>query len=288
MLNSFYPQREVQKLVSVCFLLILSSGCGDVEQPKQRRQDNNFCELINSYYSQRQSVPMFANVQKLKYWENMLENEPSDTIAISKEECKEDSVVGNSRKVTYIPQFIKDSLASEKYLNVIPRYGRLRNYKIAFYFKDTAIEKVIAVIDCKDKNGLETYAISNTDFDLGAFANKSKIKAKEKEAAEYKEMMKIEQQNEARQAQLKKLQENFEHTCLSAWDGSCRAVVNFVKDNMNNPSSFEHVETRYFIRQDYAIVVMKYRGTNAFGGIVTDYVKVKVGYNCEILGVMQE
>jgi len=63
---------------------------------------------------------------------------------------------------------------------------------------------------------------------------------------------------------------------LGSWDGSNRQLVKIVKENMNDPKSFEHVETLYKLYKDYAIVVMKFRGKNAFNGTVLNSITAKV------------
>ncbi|WP_392471381.1 hypothetical protein ACF3OC_08355 [Sphingobacterium cellulitidis] len=61
---------------------------------------------------------------------------------------------------------------------------------------------------------------------------------------------------------------------FSNFDGSYTKFRNYIKDNLNNPSSFEHVETRYTDNNDGTVkVIMKYRGENAFGAILTKYAK---------------
>ena len=61
---------------------------------------------------------------------------------------------------------------------------------------------------------------------------------------------------------------------FSKYDGSYTKFRNYIKDNLNDPSSFEHVETRYTDNKDGTVnVIMKYRGKNAFGGIITKYAK---------------
>lgn len=58
--------------------------------------------------------------------------------------------------------------------------------------------------------------------------------------------------------------------CLSAWNGSHREFVKLVKNRMNDPDSFEHVETRVTSVQSDGkhVITMQFRGRNAFGGIV--------------------
>jgi len=79
---------------------------------------------------------------------------------------------------------------------------------------------------------------------------------------------------------------NFEKNCLSSWDGSHRELVKVIKQNMNNPKSFEHVETRYGVTGNYVGIVMIYRGSNDFGAIVTNSVKAKVNLeDCSIISI---
>lgn len=56
---------------------------------------------------------------------------------------------------------------------------------------------------------------------------------------------------------------------FSFWDGSHIELKKEVKKRMHNPDSFDHVETRYGDYDDYLFVTMKFRGTNAFGAVVT-------------------
>tara|TARA_R110000823_G_scaffold309594_1_gene433945 strand:+ start:10798 stop:11442 length:645 start_codon:yes stop_codon:yes gene_type:complete len=65
---------------------------------------------------------------------------------------------------------------------------------------------------------------------------------------------------------------------FSAWDGSCRNLERSIKNNMNDPDSYEHIETRYSYDPDegYFDVITKFRGRNGFGGMVVNAVKAKV------------
>jgi hypothetical protein len=59
---------------------------------------------------------------------------------------------------------------------------------------------------------------------------------------------------------------------FSAWDGSHRELVRLVKDSMNDPRSFEHIETRYTDNGDTIVLQMRFRGSNAFGALVQNTV----------------
>ena len=56
--------------------------------------------------------------------------------------------------------------------------------------------------------------------------------------------------------------------CLSSWDGSHTGLVSSVKNQLRNPSSFEHVSTRIGRVNDEGkhFVRMTYRAQNGFGG----------------------
>lgn len=93
-------------------------------------------------------------------------------------------------------------------------------------------------------------------------------------------------ENQKKQADLKKEQADFKKNCFSGWDGSHTELVKYVKKNMHNPKSFEHVSTTYATANDYAVVTMTYRGTNALGAIVTEKVKAQVSYDCKVIKIM--
>jgi len=76
---------------------------------------------------------------------------------------------------------------------------------------------------------------------------------------------------EERKAAEEKAENDLLAAHFSKWDGSHPAVVEAVKAQMNDPSSFKHVETTAQGKGDTIIVYMTYRGTNAFGGVVTNH-----------------
>ncbi|MCA9365020.1 MAG: hypothetical protein KC736_03955 [Candidatus Moranbacteria bacterium] len=73
---------------------------------------------------------------------------------------------------------------------------------------------------------------------------------------------------------------------FSVWDGSHIELTKIIKKSMNDPKSYEHVETTYTDMGDYLIVNTVFRGKNAFGALVKNTVKAKVsldGKDVEIL-----
>ena len=72
---------------------------------------------------------------------------------------------------------------------------------------------------------------------------------------------------------------------FSSWDGSHSNLKKWVKNNMNDPKSFEHVETTYTDKGDYLLVYMKFRGKNSFGAKVLQTAIGTVDLNGNVLSV---
>jgi len=51
-----------------------------------------------------------------------------------------------------------------------------------------------------------------------------------------------------------------------------------VKENLNDDTSFKHVETTYTDKGTYLIVYMTYRATNGFGAVILQNVTAKADY----------
>ena len=74
---------------------------------------------------------------------------------------------------------------------------------------------------------------------------------------------------------------------FSAWDGSHVKLVELVKENMNDPKSFEHVETKYIDNGDSLTIFMKFRGTNAFGGKILNTVTGHADYKANNIKIIE-
>lgn len=57
---------------------------------------------------------------------------------------------------------------------------------------------------------------------------------------------------------------------------------------MNDPDSYEHDETVYWDMGDHLVVKTTYRGKNAFGGVVRNFVKAKVSLDGDILQILDQ
>jgi hypothetical protein len=74
---------------------------------------------------------------------------------------------------------------------------------------------------------------------------------------------------------------------FSALNGSHRNLVRTIQSAMNNPDSFEHVETGYSDDGDSLRVQMVYRGENAFGGTVTERVTARISLEGTVLEILE-
>lgn len=74
---------------------------------------------------------------------------------------------------------------------------------------------------------------------------------------------------------------------FSSWDGSHRNLAQTIKQGMNDPKSYEHVETVYWDRGDHLVVRTTFRGKNAFGGVVVNSVKAKVDLNGNVFQIIE-
>ena len=92
----------------------------------------------------------------------------------------------------------------------------------------------------------------------------------ESERAEDREA-EFERQRQAEAVRITEAQENRRNGfhCLSEWNGSHRGVVDWLKDNLRDPDSYEHIETRITPVNTAGehTLLMQYRARNGFGGM---------------------
>lgn len=74
---------------------------------------------------------------------------------------------------------------------------------------------------------------------------------------------------------------------FSGWSGAHTNLERYIKDNMNDPDSYEHVETSYKDYNNYILVITKYRGTNKFGAKVLGSTKAKVDIDGNVLEIVE-
>lgn len=75
---------------------------------------------------------------------------------------------------------------------------------------------------------------------------------------------------------------------FSPLNGSHRNLERAIKAAMNDPDSYEHVNTGYADDGDSLRVQTTYRGRNALGGVVTERVTARVSMNGEVLEILEQ
>lgn len=90
----------------------------------------------------------------------------------------------------------------------------------------------------------------------------------------------IEEQKEERQEKIEKM--------FDVFDGSHITLTKAIKKTMNDPDSYQHIETVYWDMNDYLVVRTTFSGKNAFGGRVKNWVKVKSDIDGNIIEVIDE
>lgn len=67
---------------------------------------------------------------------------------------------------------------------------------------------------------------------------------------------------------------------FSAWSGAHKSIERYVKQQLKDPDSYEHIETGYNDNGDHLLVITKYRAKNSFGGFAVETVQAR----CTIAG----
>jgi hypothetical protein len=76
---------------------------------------------------------------------------------------------------------------------------------------------------------------------------------------------------------------------FSKWDGSHIKLTEYIKSKMNDPDSYEHVETKAATKSNHILVVTTIRGTNAYGGKITTTYQAKCDKDTgEVLSISQQ
>ena len=117
----------------------------------------------------------------------------------------------------------------------------------------------------------------NSDQRAAYIAEIEEQKRKEQEEAEKKKQ----------EAEAKERTEMIEKQ-FSAWDGSHIKLSRVIKESMNDPDSYEHVETKYWDMNDHIVVLTTFRGKNAFGGTVKNSVKAKISLDGEDIEIIEQ
>ena len=91
------------------------------------------------------------------------------------------------------------------------------------------------------------------------------------------------------QAQFKQKQDSrdkYIKRAFSSRDSSHGGLTKWVKENMNDPDSYEHVSTSYVDMGEHLVINMTFRGKNMSGDVVEDFIKAKVDIEGNVLELL--
>lgn len=72
---------------------------------------------------------------------------------------------------------------------------------------------------------------------------------------------------------------------FSAWDGAHLKLQEYIKKNMNDPETYEHIKSVYDDKGTHILVITTFRGKNALGSKVIEKVAAKVDLEGNILSI---
>lgn len=110
------------------------------------------------------------------------------------------------------------------------------------------------------------------------FSNKPMYEAKLKDVEAELEKRRVQQERETKR---RALQENVKSQF--GLNGAHRGVEAAIKARLKDPSSYEHVSTRYIVESDTLTVYTTYRARNSFNAVVTEMKMVVVDANGNVM-----
>lgn len=96
--------------------------------------------------------------------------------------------------------------------------------------------------------------------------------------------------DETKVSQAKKERQELVEKAFSPYDGSHRKLTDYIKAHMNDPESFEHVETTYIDRPGNGYVEVKeiFRGKNAYNATVLNTVWAKCKVEGDVIEIEKQ
>lgn len=73
---------------------------------------------------------------------------------------------------------------------------------------------------------------------------------------------------------------------LSSWNGSLPALVDLVKQSLNDPDSFKHIETGYINKGSYIEMRMIYSAKNAYNATIKGVIRAKVDFEGNVTEII--
>ena len=186
-----------------------------------------------------------------------------------------------SLRGTYLRNFCQYNLALES-------YGHLRYDESLTYLASIPVS-YMGYGDVKDLQGKirkkqEALAQERErQRQIAEAKRKAKKLAEEASWKETKARLKAEEPARLAAERQRRIESKF-----SSWNGSHPGLTARIKESMNDPKSYEHVETTYADKGDHLIVKTTFRGKNSFGGVVKNWVLAKTDLDGNVIEVIAQ
>lgn len=147
---------------------------------------------------------------------------------------------------------------------------RLKNADPSDFKERLNVYRELAKVDPDNAEYLEQVQVYETKLEQSILTDLKKIPAAHygENLSKYRELLALRPDNEkyiSKVAYYEKEQQEFE----KGFTTGKSAAERYVRQNMKNPDSYEHVSTKYFAMKDGFVFIVKYRGTNSFNAVVT-------------------
>lgn len=225
-----------------------------------------------------------------------------EALEVKKEqELAKKVAAANKKKVEYFNANRADIIAKAKSILSSKDYKAVINLSNQYLI---AKDKELQGINSKAKQELAVIQKAQKTKDLLAKLKTVPYKEYQKNKDLYSQLLKLHPKNETyskkvalyttkiaeevRKKELLAKRTEMIKKQFSPWDGSHRNLERMIKKAMNDPDSYDHVETTYADKGTYLIVQTVYRGKNGFGGTVKGFVKAQISLDGTILKVLSQ
>lgn len=274
---TFWNKRGV-RIASVIFLFILGFTLCVKNTDYEAIEDEKREDLIVDYIRNNKEDKSIENLKILTETGELFNNNnyslmyPDDYLISEKDTIKEITTYFFQPKIDFEKAYELNYLMSKN-------GSKIDAYTLRFDLDENdsliAEQTIIQFLDGK----IDTIE-NDKVFNVKDLLNIKLVQSKEYE-------IELEKVAKAEKAEYEKRVKEFGENCLSAWDGSHQELKDYVKRNMNDPSSFEHVETKFILKKDYVVLMMSFRGKNAFGGVVINSISGKVKLDdCSLIEII--
>ncbi len=270
---SFWNYKVIRRVTPISFLFVAIISLGDSNHENNKKDSKK--KILIDHIKNNTADKSIKLLQDLEDIEDLFGDKNHSTVQIAHNYIEENyDSLRNVTILTFDPRF---RFHKNQFLKP-NKDGIIQDYILKFEIDEN--DSIISneTIITYSKSGTKEY--SNMELpDLKTLIDKTVIKKQKK-------VVELERLTAKRQREIARKMKNFEENCISSWDGSHYTLERYLLNRMNDPDSYEHVETSYSLYDDHAIVVMQFRGRNSFGGTVLNSVKAKTSLeNCSIINI---